>query len=290
MHPVLPPGRILELPGRGEVFFRQHLGGEPGAPTLLLLHGWTASADLQWFTAYERLGERYPFIAIDHRGHGRGIRSRTPFRLEDCADDAMALMSALGIDRVIPVGYSMGGPLSLLAGQRHPEQVQGLVLAATAMEWNSTRRDRWDWAFLPFGETIFRSRLSSLGAAFWTRQAARSQQLPYREWILSELRRSDPRALTDAGRALTTFDARPFAGSIGVPAAVMVTTKDRLVKPFKQRALAAALGAAVVEMPGDHGCTVTQPTLFADRLRQAVDIVASASGSGSDDRSGSPSG
>jgi 3-oxoadipate enol-lactonase len=256
------------------MFYRHHQGGEPGAPTLLLLHGWTASADLQWFTAYELLGEKYPFIAVDHRGHGRGIRSVTPFALEDCADDAIALAAELGVDKVIPVGYSMGGPISLLVWQRHREHVAGLVLAATALEWQSTWRDRWDWAFLPFSESVFRSRLASVGAALWARMVGRDEPLPHREWFLSELRRSDPRALVEAGRCLKHFDARGFAPGVDVPTAVVVTTKDRLVKPFKQHALADALQAAVVDMPGDHLCTVTHGADFADRLRQAVDKVS----------------
>ena len=77
--PGLPEGSIALLPGRGEVFYRHHRG-DPSLPTLLLLHGWTASADLQWFTAYEQLAERYSFVAVDHRGHGRGLRSDEPFR------------------------------------------------------------------------------------------------------------------------------------------------------------------------------------------------------------------
>ncbi|MCU1388444.1 MAG: putative hydrolase, partial [Ilumatobacteraceae bacterium] len=53
--PWLPPGHTAVLEGRGEVFYRYHQHADPTAPTLLLLHGWTASADLQFFTAYEAL-------------------------------------------------------------------------------------------------------------------------------------------------------------------------------------------------------------------------------------------
>ena len=65
--PGLPPGLIVPLGARGETFVRHH-AGPPEAPVLLLLHGWTASADLQWCTAYPALTERYSVLAVDHRG------------------------------------------------------------------------------------------------------------------------------------------------------------------------------------------------------------------------------
>src|SRR5512144_2530000 len=89
--PWLPPGRHVELTGRGTTFVRE-LAGPPGAPTLVLLHGWTATADLNWFTCFAELGRRFRVLSMDHRGHGRGIRSRRVFRLEDCADDVAALL------------------------------------------------------------------------------------------------------------------------------------------------------------------------------------------------------
>ena len=129
--PNLPPGAALHLPGRGTTFVRT-LDGPPGAPTVLLMHGWTASADLNWFQCYRPLAEHYRVVALDHRGHGRGIRSRRVFRLEDCADDAVAVCDVLGIDQFIPVGYSMGGPIAQLTWRRHRRRVAGLVLCATA--------------------------------------------------------------------------------------------------------------------------------------------------------------
>src|SRR3954449_7851087 len=91
--PPLPPGRTVELPGRGTTFVRE-LPGPPGAPTVVLLHGWTATADLNFYTCYDALGEHFRVLAFDHRGHGRGIRSRRRFRLEDCADDVAELLDA----------------------------------------------------------------------------------------------------------------------------------------------------------------------------------------------------
>ena len=117
--PWLPPGRWVELPGRGTTFVRD-LPGPPGAPTVVLLHGLLATADLNWSGCYAALGEHFRVIALDHRGHGRGIRSHGRFRLEDCADDAVALADVLGLHTFIAVGYSMGGPIAQLLWHRHP--------------------------------------------------------------------------------------------------------------------------------------------------------------------------
>jgi pimeloyl-ACP methyl ester carboxylesterase len=275
--PGLPDARIRLLPERGEVFYRHHRGGAPGAPTLLLLHGWTASADLQWFTAYEALGERYPFVAIDHRGHGRGLRSDKAFTLEDAADDAAALVRELGVGPVVVVGYSMGGPIGLLLTQRHPGLVRGLVLEATALEWRATLRDRLSWRWIVLLEAFLRSRMSR----WFGRRAVRildgwNHELePYLGWILAEARRGDAGDIADAGRSLSRYDARPFASSLRLPSAVVFTTNDHMVKASKQRALAKALDAHVFELSGDHFAFWANAKEFADATRQAVDDVVS---------------
>jgi len=274
--PDLPAAHVEAVADRGEMFYRRH--DRPGAgPTLLLLHGWTASADLQWFTAYAALAERYSFVAVDHRGHGRGLRSDEPFTLEAAADDAAALVRQLGIGPVVAVGYSMGGPISLLLAQRHPDLVQGLVLEATAQEWHATLADRLTWRGLVLMEIFVRSRWARiLGRRAVRRLAEGSPAIePYVGWIQAEARRGDPADIIDAGHALSAFDARPFAAGLHLPSAVLLTTRDRAVRPAKQRALAAALEAPAFELAGDHFCFWANAKEFADVTRQAVDDVVS---------------
>jgi pimeloyl-ACP methyl ester carboxylesterase len=130
----------VHLGDRGTVFVRE-IDGPPGGATLVLLHGWTATADLNFFTCYPALRDRHHAVAFDHRGHGRGLRSKKAFRLEDCADDVIALADELGIERVIPVGYSMGGTIAQL-------------LTATPTGWTGwccARRRRTSPASAPSG-------------------------------------------------------------------------------------------------------------------------------------------
>lgn len=273
--PWLPEALTVQVAGRGEFFIRRHLHRDRSVPTLLLLHGWTASADLQYFTAYEALAERYSFIAIDHRGHGRGLRTEQAFRLEDAADDAAAVLHQLGVGPVIAVGYSMGGPIAMLLARRHPDLVEGLVVQATALEWRATPTDRLSWMWLPVLGAILRSWAYP---RYLRRMIARL--IPpghpveeYLGWMSAEMRRGDPQAIVEAGRALKEYDARAWAGELAVPAAMLLTTRDRLVRPRKQRALAAALSANVIEFDADHLGTLAEPVVYARLIVEVVEAL-----------------
>jgi 3-oxoadipate enol-lactonase len=272
----VPAGRPVLLPGRGTTFVREVPGPQDG-PVLMLLHGWTATAALNWLACFEPLGHWFRVVALDHRGHGRGIRSRRPFRLEDCADDVAALAEEMDIDRLIAVGYSMGGPIAQLLWQRHPELVEGLVLCATARRFAPGRAA--DRAFV---SGLFGLSLAAAASPMNLQRRAvgrfvrnRLDGSPLSQWAASELQRNDPAALLQAGAALARFDSRPWLGGINVPTAVLVTEADRVVAPASQRALAASIPRAqVFSVQGDHGVCVLGAERFVPVLSAACQHVA----------------
>jgi 3-oxoadipate enol-lactonase len=271
--PPLPPGRVVELAGRGEIFVRDQPGPSSTTP-LLLLHGWTASADLNWFGAFPAFEGRRRVLAVDHRGHGRGMRSTEPFRLADCADDAAALLELLGVERAIVAGYSMGGPITLLMARRHPERVHGMVLGATALTFNETRAERWRWRAIFVLELLVRAGLGDRLLIRLARDLADADPSfeRHQSWMAGEFSRSHPRALSGAGRELSRFDARSWAGELGVPAVSLITERDSLVPDARQRALAALVDAEIVGLPdADHDAPVTRIPAFAAALAEAVD-------------------
>ena len=273
--PPLPPGRVVDLPGRGRTFARV-AEGPPGAPTLLLLHGWTANADLNWFRCFGHLSRRFNVVAIDHRGHGRGIRSRRPFSLSDCADDAAALVRQLGYDRVIAVGYSMGGPIAQLTWKRHRDLVEGLVLCATSRNFGRSAPER----------VMFTGMLGLSGVAKITPAALRKrvagrifgsrwEQSPLGAWIAQELQRNDPATVLQAGYSIGRFSSADWIGDVDVPTAVLITTHDQVVATRRQLRLAESIpGADVIRVAGDHGVCVTDPGRFVPALLDGCTRVA----------------
>jgi len=278
--PPLPPGRPLQLPGRGTTFIREQAGPR-GAPTVFLLHGLSATADLNWFTCYHGVSRQFGMVAIDHRGHGRGIRSVRRFRLEDCADDVAAVAAELGLDQIIPVGYSMGGPIAQLLWRRHPDLVSGLVLCATARSFTSQS---------PRNRMMLGSLLGFSAAARMTPNAVRNQlfntvigrrlnDTPLARWAVQEVRRNDPATVLQAAWAVGAYDSRRWIGEIDVPTAVVMTTHDRLVAPARQQRMADSIrGATVHPVAADHGACVMRTDVFLPALLEACDSVAARAG------------
>jgi pimeloyl-ACP methyl ester carboxylesterase len=112
--------RHVELPGGGRMFVHE-LAGPPGAPTVVLLHGWGGTAAGNWATAMPELARHFRVIAPDLRGHD-----------VSSVDDVVGLADALGVEHFIAVGYSLGSAVASRLAERHPDRVLGMVLCAAA--------------------------------------------------------------------------------------------------------------------------------------------------------------
>ncbi len=275
--PPVPIGRRMRLAGRGTTFVRE-VPGPPGAPTLVLLHGWMASGGLNWFRAFEALGRDFRVLAPDLRGHARGLRSRRHFRLADCADDLAALLGALDVGPAVVVGYSMGGPVAELLWRRHRERVSGLVLCATAPRVPLESGAEW-LADVVLGALTRAARVAGhftrvpAAGARVLRSARASRPADFVEWALAELRRHDLRMLLEAARAMSAYDATSWIHELDVPTAVLVTRRDRTVAPRAQLELAEAVsGSSVHDVDGGHAVCARER--FVPPLLEACHSVA----------------
>jgi pimeloyl-ACP methyl ester carboxylesterase len=267
----VPPGRHVELPGRGTTFIREVAGPSPDAPAVILLHGLGASGALNWFAVFGPLSEHFRVIAIDHRGHAHGLRTPHRFRLADCADDVVALADELGLSSFVAAGYSMGGPIAQLVWHRHRSRVDGLVLCATSRNFRGRWRERLQFAGL--GLLVAGLRVLPRKAM---EEVAESLPLdvPDDAWALSELRAHDIRMVLEAAETLGRYSSRDWIGDIDVPVSVVVTDHDRLVPARRQVRLAQEIPSAVIHVvEGTHLIAGNDPERFAEAVVEACTLV-----------------
>jgi len=271
--PAVPEGKFVHLEDRGDVLVRD-FGGSPGAPTVILLHGWTASADLNWYSSYRALGEHYRVVAFDHRGHAAGLRTKKAFRLEDCADDAADIATALGIDSFIPVGYSMGGPIAQLLWRRHPDRVDGLVLCATAPFFSNRRPERL--SFLGLAGLATAARYTPEQAREWLTEQVYLQRKSeqWAPWAIEEAASHDWRMVLEAGKAIGRFSSADWIGDVDVPTSVLITMTDRVIPLARQVKLFEMISQAeAFRVDGDHDAAVAHADRFVPALLRALDSV-----------------
>jgi pimeloyl-ACP methyl ester carboxylesterase len=273
--------RVVTLPGRGSTVVWD-CPGPPGAPTLVLLHGVTLTAELNWSAVFPVLGRHFRVLAFDQRGHGRGLGCVGGYRLEQCADDVAALAAVLGIERFTAVGYSMGGLIAQLCWRRYPELTAGLVLCASARSIAGSPWARWVTLMMPamMMPAVAAAAGSMPGMDGLRADVIGGQMLGQdgdrasRAWALDQMRRTPLLTALSAVSAVYAFDSHDWIGGVDVPTAVIITRHDRVVSAARQRRLAAAVpGALAYDIDGDHGVFLTAPGRFTATLLAACEAI-----------------
>jgi pimeloyl-ACP methyl ester carboxylesterase len=149
--------------------------------------------------------------------------------------------------------------------------VAGVVLSGTAQHWRDRRTRR---AFKALG--VLGLALSIAPRATWSAGFRRAglRDSPETAWALAEMMRHSARDIVEAGRELGRFDSRPWLRPLPIPAAVVLTTRDELVSPGKQRRLAQALQAPVFEAPISHLEITSNGQAYNPALLKALAAVS----------------
>lgn len=274
--PPLPPAVELHLPGRGSVPVR-HVPAPPGAPTVALIHGWTATADLNFFMVYPHLVDRVGLFAFDLRGHGSGVRGRGAFRLERCATDVVDVAAALGIDRFVPVGYSLGGAVAALIARDHAEQIDGLVLVATAPVFRTAPRERLESAGLGGLAALARVTPGPLTRRASQRYVERKTD-GWQRWAVEQVERHHWRMVLEAGRAILEFNALDWMHELTTPTGCIVTLRDEVIPTKRQLLYVTGIPAVRADrLDGGHDVAVSRGPELGRLILEHVTAVTDAS-------------
>ena len=272
----IPPGEMVELPGRGRTYVTDTPGPSEDAPTIVLLHALGCTGLLTWFPAIQPLSRKFRVVTLDLRWHGQGIQG-ADFSLYDCADDVAALIDVLELRDVIVAGYSMGGVVAQRVWRQHADKIQGLVLCSTTDKFQLNVAERFFFTGMGVSMLGLRGMSHSRTA---TRAAAAAAEVidlkpnDIQDWALREFRSTSPWAVGQALAALGRHHSRPWLGRIDVPTAVVVTTQDRVIPAERQVGLARAIrGATMHQVDSGHAACVLESEKFVPALLEATATV-----------------
>lgn len=104
--------------------------GPEDAPVVVLSNS-LGSTTSMWDAQADTLAEHFRVVRYDTRGHGGSPVPQGPYDIDDLADDVVALLDSLEVDRAHFVGLSLGGMTGMRLAARNPERVDRLVLLCT---------------------------------------------------------------------------------------------------------------------------------------------------------------
>ncbi len=223
-------------------------------PTALLVAGLGGKGSF-WSQQVSALSRHFRVVTHDHRGTGVSTRSRMVYSAEQMAEDLVALMDALGIDRAHLVGHSTGGAIGQFMALKHPERLNRLVISASwagpnelFLETFRLRRQvlitQGPQAYYLLG-SLLASPAETLRPGFKSLHEhleGRLADFPGLEIELSRL------------AAVMSHDLRSELHGIGTHTLVIGAEDDQLTPPGMQRELAALIpGARLKILPrGGH--------------------------------------
>ncbi|WP_435194220.1 alpha/beta fold hydrolase [Natronomonas sp. EA1] len=244
---------------------------------VVFIHGSIVDRSM-WAAQLDALADDYTVVSYDLRGHGHtGGSAVDRYTIELFADDLAALVDALGLDRPVLCGLSMGGLIAQLYAARHPDRVSGLVLADT---FTPPILSRGEWLLrrvvLPFFTYPVRlvgyERVEKVNVWVTERLVAGAGG----DYETIEALREDAPVMstsefTKVMRAMARFHEESVDRSqLTMPVLVLYGENEL---PFVKRhaaALAAALpDVEVEEVPGGgHASNLDNPAFFTDALRE----------------------
>jgi pimeloyl-ACP methyl ester carboxylesterase len=129
-----------------DVFYRE--AGDPGRPTLVLLHGFPSSSHM-FRGLLASLADEYHLVAPDHIGFGNSAMpapGEFDYSFENLTAVTLSLLDALGLDRFALYIQDYGAPIGLRIAARHPERVTALI---------SQSGNAYTEGFTPFWDVLF---------------------------------------------------------------------------------------------------------------------------------------
>jgi 3-oxoadipate enol-lactonase len=252
---------------------RYELDGPPDAPVVTLSH--SLATDLgMWQPQMAALVPRFRVLRYDTRGHGGTDAPPGPYSLDGLAEDARALLTALGIESTHFVGLSMGGMIGQTLALTHPEMLRTLVLSDTA---GAVSRESWPL----WDERIEVARSEGMEAhveptlARWFTKGFIDAHPPMVDVVRDMIRSTPVEGYAGCAEAIKHLDLLDRLPALRLPTLIMVGDEDPGTPPDTARDIQERIADSelVILAPASHLSNIEQPEQFNHALLAFLERV-----------------
>ncbi|PPG31218.1 alpha/beta fold hydrolase [Pseudoclavibacter sp. RFBB5] len=260
----------------GLAYSDTHPDGTAGSPpAVILLHG-TSANHAVWAPVVQHLGAEVRAIAVDQRGHGHSHKPSSGYDAAGYGSDVLSLMDALGLERAVLVGHSLGARNAWTFAAEHPDRVVGVIavdyvpfVEAVVLDALETRVAAGDQSFTSQQEIrdYLAARYPLLPADAVARRAAQGYEERGGRW--SPLAPADALAQTVTGLRsphADEFDAVQLPFTLVRGADSELVTEDAWATARRRRPDARWLEAA----DADHYVPEEQPAFIASEIMRLL--------------------
>jgi 3-oxoadipate enol-lactonase len=242
------------------------LDGPAGAPVVTLSHS-LATTLAMWEPQLKALTARWRVLNYDTRGHGGTDAPRGAYTLDQLADDAQALLRALGIQRTHWVGLSMGGMIGQTLALRAPELFSSLVLCDTSSRIPPEAKPMWDER-VHTAETKGMEPLVEGTLARWLTTPFRERGGEVVERVREMIRSTNPVGYIGCCQAISSLNLTDRIGVIKSPTLIIVGEEDQGTPVAASRVMNEQIKGSqlVILKSAAHLSNMEQPEAFTQAL------------------------
>jgi pimeloyl-ACP methyl ester carboxylesterase len=267
--PVVPDPLVQVTLPTGATVGMTDSGGE--GPVVVFSHGFLMNHTM-FGPQVEALRDAYRVVTYDERGHGEAEPPGNPWSYWDMADDVLAILDHLGVERAVLAGMSQGGFLSMRAALRAPERVRALILM-------DTQAGVEDPEVLPLFQAMtadWQANGPAEGTLDYAATAILGAGADEEAW--KQLWRSRPNhwAGPVANPLLTREDITDRVGEISCPTLVIHGDADASIPVERAQVLVDRIPNArpLVLVPGaGHAANLTHPQVANPAIREFLDSL-----------------
>src|SRR2546426_557008 len=242
------------------------LEGPAGAPVVTLSHSLAARLEM-WEPQVKALAGRWRVLRYDTRGHGGSDAPSGAYTLDQLAEDARALLGALGIPRTHWVGLSMGGMIGQTLALKAPELFSSLVLCDTSSRIPPEAKPMWDER-VHTAETKGMEPLVEGTLARWLTTPFRERGGEVVERVRAMIRSTNPVGYIGCCQAISALNVTDRIGAIKAPTLVIVGEEDQGTPVAASRVMNEQIKGSqlVILKSAAHLSNMEQPEAFTQAL------------------------